>query len=376
MPSGCNTDITEAIKRGGIKIPISVAGKIDKPSLAEEILRKGQADFVSITRGLIADPYWPNKAKEDRVKDICPCIYDKRCIEDVTIDFVPMSCTVNPIVGREKEFASKMPRLTRKKRVLVIGGGPGGMQAAIIAAQKGHDVTLYEKTNKLGGQLILATVPPDKQDLNKLLDYLQVQVTNSGVKVLLNKEATAEGVEEFAPDTVIVAVGATPFVPDISGVEGKNVLNYAEALSGQRKVGKKAVVLGGGYVGCETCLFLAKRGADVTLVFRSPQPALDVKLPVYRKYYQDKLKEYKVKVMPKVQYDRITPNGIKLISKEGTEIFLEADNIVLAAGATPNKALGESLKGKYLEYTEIGDCVEPRRIREAIEEAMWAAVAI
>ena len=181
-----------AIKRGGVKTPIWVAGKIIEPSLAEEILRDGKADFICIGRGLIADPYWPNKAKEGRVEDICPCICDDRCIEDVMIDFVPMSCTVNPIVGKEKEFASKLPRVTKKKRVLVLGGGPGGMQAAIIAAQKGHDVTLYEKSNKLGGQLILATIPPDKEDLNNLLNYLKVQVAKSGVKVVLNKEATTE----------------------------------------------------------------------------------------------------------------------------------------------------------------------------------------
>ena len=269
---------------------------------------------------------------------------------------------------------AKLPRVTKKKKVLVLGGGPGGMQAAIIAAQKGHDVTLYEKSNELGGQLILATIPPDKQDLNNLLNYLKVQVAKSGVKVVLNKEATPEAVEKFAPDSVIVAVGSTPFIPDIPGINGENVLNCREVLSGEKKVGKKVVVMGGGYVGCETCFFLAKKGVDVTLVFRSSEPALDVKYWMFRNYYQDKLKEYNVKVMPQVQYGKITRNGIKLTNKEGKEVFLEADNIVLATGATPDKALGESLKGKYLEFYEIGDCVEPRRIREAIEEGIWAAV--
>ena len=145
MPSGLNADITAAIKKSGIKIPVSVTGKIGEPSLAEEILRDGKADFVCIGRGLIADPYWPTKVKEGRLEDICPCIYDKRCSEDVIEILCRCPAPINPIVGREKEFAAKMPRLTRKKKVLVIGGGPGGMQAAIIAAQKGHDVTLFEK---------------------------------------------------------------------------------------------------------------------------------------------------------------------------------------------------------------------------------------
>jgi len=376
MPAGCNTDITEAIKRGGVKIPISVVGKINEPSLAEEILREGKADFIGLCRGLVADPYWPNKSKEGRVEDICKCICDDRCLEDVMIDFVPMSCTVNPIVGREKDFQAKAPHLTLKKKVLVIGGGPGGLQAAITATQKGHDVTLWEKSGKLGGQLILATMPPDKQDLNNLLNYLRFQVTKAGVKVVLNKEATTEAVEKFTPDSVIVAVGSSPSIPDIPGAKGKNVLNCREVLSGEKAVGKKVVVMGGGYVGCETCLFLAEKGVDVTLVFRSGEPALDVKYWMFRKYYQDKLKEDNVTVMPKVQYRSITPKGISLINAEGIEVFLETDNIVLATGATSNKTLGESLKGKYYDFAEIGDCVEPRRIREAIEEAMWAAVVI
>ena len=376
MPSGCNVDITEAIKKAGVKIPVWVAGKILEPALAEEILRDGKADFICIGRGLIADPSWPNKAKEGRVEDICPCICDDRCLEDVMIDFSPISCTVNPIVGKEKEYQAKLPRVTKKKKVLVLGGGPGGMQAAVIAAQKGHNVTLYEKDNELGGQLILATIPPDKQDLNSLLNYLKVQVAKSGVKVVLNKEATPEAVKKFAPDSIIIAVGSTPFVPDIPGVNGQNVMNCREVLSGQKKPGKKVVVIGGGYVGCETCFFMANKGVNVTLVFRSSEPALDVKYWMIRSHYQDKLKEYGVKVMPQVKYGKITPKGLNLTDKEGKEVFLEADNIVLATGATPNKALGESLKGKYLEFYEVGDCVEPRRIREALEEGIWAGVSL
>jgi pyruvate/2-oxoglutarate dehydrogenase complex dihydrolipoamide dehydrogenase (E3) component len=247
------------------------------------------------------------------------------------------------------------------------------MQAAVIAAQKGHNVTLYEKDNELGGQLILATIPPDKQDLNSLLNYLKVQVAKSGVKVVLNKEATPEAVKKFAPDSIIIAVGSTPFVPDIPGVNGQNVMNCREVLSGQKKPGEKVVVIGGGYVGCETCFFMANKGVDVTLVFRSSEPALDVKYWMIRSHYQDKLKEYGVKVMSLVKYGKITPKGLDLTDKEGKEVFLEADNIVLATGASPNQALGESLKGKYLEFYEIGDCVEPRRIREALEEGIWAA---
>ena len=374
LPPACNVDITTAIKKSGVKIPIWVTGKIDEPSLAEEILRDEKADFICMGRALICDPYWPTKVKEGRLEDICPCIWDKRCIEDVVVDFQPMSCTVNPIVGKEREFQAKLPRVTRKKKVLVLGGGPGGMQAAIIAAQRGHEVILWEKSNALGGQLILAAIPPDKQDLGNLLTYLKVQLAKSDVKVVLNKEATPAGVEEFAPDAVIVAVGSTPFIPEIPGINGENVLNCREVLSGEKKAGKKVVVIGAGHVGCETCFFLAVKGADVTLTF--PEPALEVKYWMFKKYFQDKLKEYNVNVFPQVQYRKITQNGVELTTREGEEIFVEADNVVLAAGSTPNKTLGESLKGKYLDFAEIGDCAKPRKIREAVEEAIWAALAI
>jgi 2,4-dienoyl-CoA reductase-like NADH-dependent reductase (Old Yellow Enzyme family)/thioredoxin reductase len=374
MPQGLNADITEAIKKGGVKIPVWVTGKIDDPAVAEEILRDGKADFVCIGRGLIADPYWPAKVKEGRVEDICPCIYDNRCNEDANLAFIPIGCTTNPILGREKEFEAKLPRLTRKKKVLIIGGGPGGMQAAVIAAQKGHRVTLWEKSSELGGQLILAAVPPEKDDLNTLLKYMKVQVAKAEVKVVFNKEANPATVRKFAPDSVIVAVGSSPFIPDIPGVKGKNVLTCREVLSGQKTTGNKVIVMGGGYVGCETCFFLANKGIEVTLVFRSTNPALDIQFWENRTHYWNKLKEYGVKVMSEVKYGKITGKGLSLTDKAGKDVFVAADNIVLATGATPDKALGEALKGKYLEFAEIGDCVEPRRIREAIEEATWAAV--
>jgi pyruvate/2-oxoglutarate dehydrogenase complex dihydrolipoamide dehydrogenase (E3) component len=145
-------------------------------------------------------------------------------------------------------------------------------------------------------------------------------------------------------------------------------------LSGQKTTGKKVIVMGGGYVGCETCFFLANKGIELTLVFRSANPALDIQFWENRTHYWNKLKEYGVKVIPEVKYGKITADGLSLTDKAGKDVFVAADNIVLATGATPDKALGKALKGKYLEFAEIGDCVEPRRIREAIEEATWSAV--
>ena len=367
-------DITSAIKKSGVKMPIWLTGKIMTPALAEQILQDGDADFICCARSLIADPYWPTKAKEGRVEDICPCICDDRCLEDVMVDFQPMSCTVNPIVGREKEYQSKMPRITKKKKVLILGGGPGGMQAAIIAARKGHHVTLWEKSAALGGQLTLAAIPPDKQDLGNLLTYFKTQIVKSGVKVVLNKEAKPEAVKKFAPDAVIVAVGSTPWVPPIPGIDGKNVMNCREVLSGQKQVGRKVVAIGAGHVGCEMCFFMAERGVNVTMTF--PEEAIEANFWMFKKYFLDKLAKDNVKIYPHVQYRKITPNGVEVITEDGIELFLEADNVVLSTGSTPDDSLGKTLRGKYLDFAEIGDCVKPRKIREAIEEGTWAVISL
>jgi pyruvate/2-oxoglutarate dehydrogenase complex dihydrolipoamide dehydrogenase (E3) component len=192
--------------------------------------------------------------------------------------------------------------------------------------------------------------------------------------VVLKKEATPEAVEKFRPDAVVVAVGSTPFVPDIPGISGTNVVNCREVISGAKVVGKKVVVIGAGHVGCETCFFLAEKGVNVTLTF--PEPALEVKYWMFKKYFMDKLAKDNVSVYPHVQYKKITAQGVEIITGDGKELFLPCDNVVLAAGSSPDKALGESLKGKYLDFAEIGDCVKPRKIREAIEEGIWAAVVL
>lgn len=376
LPSGLNADISEAIKRAGVKVPIWVAGKIVDPDLAEKILLEEKADFISMGRGLIADPEWANKAKEGRVGDIRKCIFCGHCCDVILVRHYPLTCTVNPFVGKEGEFEQKIKPLTKKKRVLVIGGGPAGMKAAIMAAKKGHDVTLWEQKEKLGGQLILAALPPEKHGNASILRYLRYQLEKLPVKVELRKEATIEEVKKFSPGAVIVATGSSTRIPDIPGIRGKNVITCREVLAGKKKVGDRVVVMGGGYVGCDTCFFLAERGKVVTLVFGSKEPVLDMQWWAYRKHYLDKLKEENVKVMPRVKYKEITPKGIKLINEGGKEVFLEADTIVLATGATPDKALGESLKGKFLEYYEVGDCVDPRRIHSAICEGAWAGLAI
>ena len=377
MPAGCNTDVSEAIRKE-VKIPVSVAGKINDPYLAEQILREGKADFVDIGRGLLADPDFVNKTIKGRVEDIRRCIGCVRCGEQILVSKDPIICTVNPAVGKEKEFESKLKVVGKKKKVLVIGGGPAGMEAATIADRRGHDVTLWERSDKPGGNLNLAVIPSGKGDMKNFLDYLNKELQESRVKVNLDKEATIESVKKFAPDAVVVAVGSNPFIVDIPGIGGKNVVGFSEVLSKRKEVGcKKIVVWGAGFVGCEVAYFLAEKGNDVTLIFPESEPAPDVAYPDMKKLLLKKLEENKVKIEVGVrQFKEITSKGIALIDKEGRDLFIEAAKIVLATGARPQGTFARSLGREIPELYEVGDCLETRRLLEAIHDGAEVALKI
>lgn len=376
-PPGCNADIAEVIKRE-LRIPVSVVGKINDPYVAEEILRRGKADFVVMGRALIADPYLPQKAMEGRVSDIRKCIACQKCSDTTILDHVPLICGINPAAGNEREFATQLQPTKRKKRVLVIGGGPAGMEAAMIAAQKGHEVTLWEASEKLGGQLNLALIPPGMADLDSLLQYLKTQLGKLKVKVELRKKATATAVQGFAPDAVVVAVGSNPFKPDIPGITGENVVSCRDALLGEIAIGDKVIIIGEGSIACETADFLAEKGKSVVLALTEAAPiTLEVIDRGIRKVLLERLQAEKVKILPGIrEFKQITSEGMRLIDREGNEVFLQADNIVLAAGARPDKTVAQSLKGKVPELYEVGDCVEARRISEAIHEGAKAALQI
>ncbi len=375
MPRGCNTPLSQAIKKV-MKIPVSVAGRINDPDIAEEILREQKADFVDMGRALIADPQFPNKVREGRVKEICRCIACGRCAESILKSPVgPMICSVNPAVGKEKEFESGLKSAARKKKVLVIGGGPGGMEAAAIASQRGHQVTLWEKDNKLGGQLNLATAPPGKDEVKGLLEYLTYRLNQLRIPVQLRKEVTPAAVSEFSPDAVIVAAGSKPLIPKIKGMEQRKVISFREVLSGMAKIGKSVVVIGGGFVGCETADFLAQKGKKVTIVEILPVLAGELYYP-YADLLISELRQRGVETFTSVKKEEITPKGMEIVDQSGKRIFLEADDIVIAAGSVADKTLFESLKGKVPELYAVGDCVQARRIFEAVSDGASVAMKI
>jgi 2,4-dienoyl-CoA reductase-like NADH-dependent reductase (Old Yellow Enzyme family)/thioredoxin reductase len=364
QPEGTFASLAEAIKRA-VKVPVIAVGRFRTAQVAEEVLTQGKADMVAIGRQLIADPHWLEKASTGKTEDIIPCISCNVCFETGLAN-LGLKCSVNAMSGRESELAVKPA--ARPKRVIVVGGGPAGMEAARVAALRGHKVVLYEKEKELGGQLLVAAVPPYKQELARLNRYLSRQLKKSNVQVKLGVEATPELVEEEKPDTVILATGGMPLIPEIPGMSKLQRVTAEDVLSGKVEVGEKVIIIGGELVGCETADFLSQKGKKVTVVRRGPEMAAKM-FSSNRHALLARLKEKGVVLIPGVKkYEAITEEGLVIIDSQGNRRTLECDAIILAAGAIPNNQMARSLEGKVAEIRLAGDCVQPRRIVDAIHE--------
>jgi len=372
-PQGYLRPLSRAMK-DTVSIPVILPSKIRDPLLAAEILEAGDADFIGLGRALIADPEWPNKVAEGRLDDICPCIGDLDGCLDRMASFRKVRCSVNARTGREREY--KIEPAKKSKKVLVIGGGHGGMEAARVAALRGHKVTLYEKSDKLGGRVILAGMIPHKDEINNLTRYLITQINKLGVKVRLGEEITPELVETLKPEAVIVATGARAQIPPIQGVNRANVFVADDIIVGKVDVrGEKIVVAGGGFVGLDTAIFLAeKKQKKVTVIEQFAFEAAGIN--PYNMNYMDlfqRLAELKVELMPETKIEEITDSGVVVTDKEGKRRIIEADSVVLATGGTPNKELVKALKGKAIKVYTVGDCVEVGKIMNAIASGFRAA---
>ena len=366
---GSQVCLAEAVKKQ-VKIPIITDGKLGHLEMAEKVIEEEKADFIALGRPLLADPEWPRKVKEGRLDDIIPCIGDgEGCLGGVKY----LSCTVNPATGMEKEYALK--RAERRKRVLVIGGGPGGLEAARVAALRGHEVTLWEKEPRLGGKMIPASVPDFKQDIRPLIEYLSNQVNKLGVKVELVKEATLGLVQQINPEVVIVATGGTSLIPQIPGIKDDKVSSAVEVLLGKKEAREIVIVVGGGMVGCETAAYLARQGKKVTIVEMMGQLIPEAINAVSMFGLLALIKESKVKVLTKARLLEVTGKGA-IVDTGGSKTELNADSVVLALGFKSESSLREHLEGRVPELFAVGDCVQPRNILYAMWEGFHASRVI
>ncbi|MFH1757551.1 MAG: FAD-dependent oxidoreductase [Pseudomonadota bacterium] len=367
-PEAPYASLAEGVKRE-VDVPVIAVGRIHHPWMAENLLQSGKADMVAMGRALVADPELPNKAARGDGDEIAPCVGDSMCLVFVQME-QKISCLINPAAGREEE-ASLSPATTPKK-VLIIGGGPAGMEAARVAALRGHRVTLMERTSKLGGQLLLASFPPMKQEYTCIIQYLALQVKKAGVQVELNREVDPEVVSSFQPQVIIMATGAVPLVPDIPGIDKKHVVTAWDVLAGRTLVGPKVIVVGGGKVGCETADFIAHpvddltlKGNRVTIVEMLENIALDEK-SMARSLLIQRLKGKGVEIIVSAKVIEILPDGVKYFQAGREETLRGMDHIVLAMGAKSEKILSEKVTG--IPVFIIGDAKHPRTAVEAIAE--------
>ena len=370
VEEGIFVHLAEAIK-SVVNIPVITVGRIRNPAMADQVLRDGKADLVSMGRALIADPYMPKKAQDGRLEDINLCISCNRCIQTLRKEAV--RCAVNPETGNEDRF--RFSKTDRPKRVWIVGGGPGGLKAAEITAQRGHQVTLFERDQKLGGRMRLATLPPKKAVLNDFLDYLERRVRGLGVTLELDKEFTVDMLGTGKPDAVIVASGALPLFPDWKGMEESRALSVDDILSGEGDVGKRVLVVGAGGIGAETADYLSEMGKEVTLVEMLEEIAAD--LVVHLKHYLSlRLGEKGVTILTSTKVKELGKGYALVEDASGTRKIDGFDTIVLAVGSKPDDRIAKSLEGKVPELHVIGDASEPREALEAVYEGEETALKI
>jgi 2,4-dienoyl-CoA reductase-like NADH-dependent reductase (Old Yellow Enzyme family)/thioredoxin reductase len=364
MPKACLADSADQVKKA-LDIPVMAVGRINDPLVANEIISNGQADLVCIGRGLLADPEMPNKAREGRLDEIRTCIACNTCMESI-FKKGRIECLVNPMLGREEEMA--LIPTQNPKNVMVVGGGPGGLNVAWVAARRGHKVHVYEKRNSLGGQLLPGSIPGHKKELLSLIKYQKKQIEKFGVTCHLNHEVQIEDIREMNPDVVILATGSQPLIPRVTGIDRDIVLTYEDVLNGNPPDFKKAVIIGGGATGLELALHLAEYGCAVNVVEMLAKVGIGLE-SMTRKILLAKLKESRVKIMTETRLIRIQDGGAVVARSDGTEQMLEAEKVILAVGNRPLNQLYEKIKSLGYETYQIGDCLETRSAKAAIYDS-------
>ena len=373
MQEGFNADTSVKFKKA-LNVPVLVAGRINHPSVAEDIIKSGKADVVHIGRQALADPEWPNKVEAGREDDIVQCLScNEGCIEGLAIWLRPsITCVQNLVLGREEQFAQ--PKTAKPKKVLIAGGGPGGLEAARTAALRGHKVTIFEKDGYLGGQTKLVSIPPSKAVYQEVARSRINAIRELGVDIRVGQRLTADMVKEIKPDVLIIATGSEPAILNVPGANLHKIMTARKALTSD-EVGDNVLVIGGGLVGCETADYLAGQGKNVTIVEMLKSTAKDIG-PAARFFLRRRLKDKQVKIMTQTKVKSITEEFVAVDSQAGEEKIGPFDTIVMAAGATPVNDLEEQVKGLVPEIYVIGDAVKPGKILAAVEKGAELALKL
>ena len=375
--------------KSAVSIPIILTGRIRDPDLANSILRDGDADFIAMTRPLIADPDLPKKYAEGRVTEIWSCIACNECFRSLE-KHVPVRCAVNPTVGRELLYDyRKLEPAKEPKKVMVIGAGPAGMEAARVAALRGHQVTLVEKESELGKKLELASRLPGRKTFNDINSYYATAFKALGGKVEIARgsEVTPELIAEMEtegmmPDVFIVATGGDAFIPEVPGVKGKNVVTFLDVVTNEAEIGEMVVVAGANIIGCEVALLLVQQEKKVTLVelpglrAKSDIDGLDVEGNIWAFIEQELRSQANINMVTAEKLDRITDKSVAFLDKEGKSLSFDAETVVLSLGFIQRDGLARHLASKGKEAYTIGDANKLGKIKDAVYQGFVVATRI
>lgn len=369
---GCMVDMAKRTKEL-VSIPVIAVGRLDDAEIAQKTVEEGSADIVAIGRGLLADPLWANKLKHGDSEDIKPCIGCYEGCFEAYSRFKSISCAVNPASGRESAY--RLQRAVKAKNVTVIGGGVAGMEAARVAALRGHRVTLYEKTDVLGGIARQAAVPDFKNDLVRLLSWYKRELEQMGIAIKMESTVNPETLGHEKADVILMATGASPIIPGIKGAEGESVCTVVDLLKSKRVPGRRTIIIGGGLTGCEAALWLNNMGKEVALVEMCSQLMTGgAKVPFQvRRMTLDLISQSEIEVLTGTKVSQITGEGVHVVCPDGSITEIQGDTVAFSIGMRANSDLFDELETSGIPSYRIGDCRAPKNIMNAIWDAYEVA---